>query len=106
MMIDQLTLADALRARDEGMRTAELRSDILWREAVKVAIERLAHGGSPFTADDVRAIVGTPPPGFSTNSMGALFHHAAEAGLIAPAGYQVARHVGARGRMVRTWVGA
>lgn len=67
-------------------------------------IERLAKGGLPFTADDVRIAIAEPPP--FTNTLSALFSNARRRGLISPMGSAVSRRTSARGRKLTIYVGA
>lgn len=76
MISGQLDIGAALR--DEGQQRAE-RSSGTWSEAASEAIVLLAERGQPFTANDVRDLVGDPPV---PNSMGTAITNAHRAGLI------------------------
>lgn len=92
----QLTLEDGRRARDVGQQIATYSTDVAWVLAADAAIERLAATGDPFTADEVRAMVG--PPVGSASAMGPRFTAAAAAGIIRKIGYRQSssptRHAG------------
>lgn len=100
----QLSIDDALAARDHGMETAEHATDIAWREACDRTIEQLADTGTAFTAEDVRRIVGAPVAA-SANAMGPRFMAASRRGVIEPAGWVTAGRTEAHGRPLRRWRG-
>ncbi len=106
MIGEQLDLVAAIKARDAGLAKADAGMDVLWREGIDRAIARLARQGCEFTADQVRAIAGDPPPGFSPNAMGARFSAAAKAGIIRSLGYTHSTRVIGHANVVRLWVGA
>lgn len=106
MILHQLDLEAALAAKEAGQAQADANADILWREGVDRAIRRLAASGRTFTADDVRAVAGDPPPGFSPNAMGSAFTRASKAGVIRMVGFTTSSRVIGHGNTVRSWVGA
>lgn len=100
----QMDLIEAIHQRDLGIGHAlDLKSQ--YRGLVESAIEYLAAVGTEFSSDDVRRIVGDPPPSVSTNVTGALFNAAAKAGIIRQAGTTISARVIGHGNLVRTWVG-
>ena len=105
---EQPDLLEALEAgrrrRDEGQQVATYATDVSWTLAADRAIADLAATGRPFTAEDLRAVVG--PPVGSHNSMGPVFMRAARAGLIVGIGYRQATRTEAAGRVLKVWRGA
>lgn len=101
----QLTLEDALRARDEGARAAENSLFTGWRLWAEHELDRLAESGERFTADDLRAVVGAPPDGEHVNGIGGLFLRASQRGRIESLGFRTSQRPEARGRPLRVWVG-
>lgn len=99
----QLTLEDALRARDAGMQAATYNADVAWRHACDTTIQRLATRGDEFTADDVRAICGVVA--HSPNAFGARFSAAAKAGIIRRVGYRKSLRPERAGGVVSVWIG-
>jgi hypothetical protein len=90
--------------RDEGARQAIDAADTRGRLAGEQAIHDLAATGRPFTAEDVRDLIGAPL-GCRPNVLGGLFLRAAKAGVIEAVGYQPARRAEARSRPLRVWRG-
>lgn len=74
-----------------------------WRETCDAAIRELARTRGPFSAIDVRAIVGDPPNHY--NAMGARFLAAARAGLIVRVGYVVSDRPTLHAHPIAQWVG-
>lgn len=102
----QLSLEDlpaARERRDRGHAVATHASDVAWTEAANKAIRDLAASGEPFTAEDLRSIVG--PPFGSHNAMGARFMAAAKAGIIRRVGSRQATRPEAAGRWLAVWRG-
>lgn len=95
----------AERRRRAGEAAALQAASRAWREEAEAEIERLAHLGQPFTAEDVRATVGDAM-GPSQCSFGALFSAASKAGIIRQHGWTTAKRPEANGRGLRTWIGA
>lgn len=100
----QMSLEDALRARDDGMRTAIYATDVQWTAAFDAAIARWAARGEPFTSDEPIAEVG--PPIGSPNAVGARMNAAARAGVIRKVGYRPSSRPSRQGGVVAVWVGA
>lgn len=104
---DQLSLDDlerARRRRDHGQEVATWSTDIAWKEAADRVIRELAAAGEPFTAEELRAIVG--PPFGSPNALGPRFMAAARAGIIARVGSRQSTRPEAAGRWLAVWRGA
>jgi hypothetical protein len=91
--------------RDEGVDQALNAADTRARLAGEDAIRRLAELGGPFTAEDVRELVGAPL-GARPNLLPALFRQAARRGEIVAVGYRPASRPEARQRVLRVWRGA
>jgi hypothetical protein len=68
-----------------------------WTQDAMQAIKQLILSGAPFTADSVRAMVGTPP---EPRLMGAVFSGARSQGICEPTGAMR----GDRGHLLRIWV--
>lgn len=100
---DQLTIDVARARRDAGMTVATYATDIAWTRAADRSIAELAATGEPFTAEELRAIVG--PPVGSHNAMGTVFLRAARAGIIIRVGSRQANRVEAAGRWLAMWRG-
>ena len=83
-MSRQLTLT-GVGLRDAGTSSVSAHTPDDWRSKCDRAISRLAAGRKPFTAEDVRALVGDPPN--HPNAMGARFLAAAKEDLIEKVGY-------------------
>lgn len=92
--------------RDEAAAAAENSLDTRWRLWAQAELDRLIASGEPFTADDLRAVVGDPPDGKHRNGIGGLFLRASKAGRIVMAGYQPSTRREARQRVLRVWRGA
>lgn len=101
---DQLTIEDALRARDRGLEVATWATDVQWREAFDAALARWAVRGVEFVSDDVLADVG--PPIGSANAVGARMCAAARAGVIRRVGYRQSSRPSRQGGVVAVWRGA
>jgi len=100
--VQQLELA--MRERDLGIELVlERRSD--YRNRVEAAIEFFAQDGQEFDSDMVRALVGDPPRGVSTNLVGALFIAASRRKLIRATGFTHSTRIVGHGNWVRSWVG-
>lgn len=63
-------------------------------------IKALAAQGRKFTAEDVRAVTGTPD---NDNDMGLAFSIARRVGVIKAHGYTIANRRPAHGRVLRVW---
>lgn len=79
----QLDIFEALARREAGQ-------DLVighcqntdYKERLTAAIKVLAAGGARWCSDDVRALAGDPPPGFSPNLVGAVLQRELRAGSI------------------------
>ena len=101
--VQQLDLA--LRERELGMELVlERRSE--YREKVEHAIAWLAEDGQEFDSDTVRTMVGDPPRGVSSNTVGALFNAASKAGLIRAVGFTRSVRIIGHGNRTFLWKGA
>ena len=80
-------------------------SDDSYRNKLWATIEALAAGGETFCADDARLMAGDPPAACSPNLVGALFNHAAKAGLIRTVGFTRSARVKGHGNVLRWWRG-
>lgn len=92
--------------KEQGAARAEAAQDAddngEWRAAVDAELERLAHTGVRFTAEDVLEVTGRPA---RANATGARFMAAARRGLIAQVGTTTATRGPAHGRLLRVWAG-
>ena len=91
--------------RSVGVRQALDGASLIGLVAGEEAIRKLARTGRPFTAEDVRALVGGPL-GCRPPVLGALFLAAAKRGEIEPCGFRQATRPEARRRVLRVWRGA
>jgi len=103
-MTDQLSLLDGTAQKEVGMARADDAADQAWREAFDRAIGVLAARGEPFTATDVRDIVGDPPS--HPNAAGARFNSAARHGVIEQIGYVKSTRPSLHSHPVCLWRGA
>jgi hypothetical protein len=77
-----------------------------WRVIAAAELEQLATAGSPFTADDLVAVVGLPDTGQNrNNAIGGLFGSAAKRGTIRRTGFRRTERVLGHARTVSVWVG-
>jgi hypothetical protein len=91
-------LVDALRR--EGARRALASEPREWADAAWAAIADMP-AGSELTSDDILDRVGVAP---SPGAMGAVFRHAADAGLIRKTGdYAVSKRLARRGGVHAIW---
>ena len=81
--MSQLELT-GMELRDAGVESVTEHAPGEWRSAADRVIVQLANAREPFTAEDVRRVVGDPPN--HPNAMGARFLEAARAGLIRQVG--------------------
>lgn len=79
-------------------------TDVAWHRACDATIANLAATGDPFTADDVRAVVG-PPVAASPQAFGARFHAAHSAEVIVPVGFTTSDRPERHGGILRVWQG-
>ncbi len=106
MVLDQMTLADALAEINQGMaQTAHATSPDWWSRASR-AVAQLAREGKPFQAYDIVTRFGVEEPDNGAKQWGALFASMRKAGLIEHASYTTSRRPTANGSACRQWVGA
>lgn len=84
-------------------RDTEDRSPAAYRSEAAAVIDVLAHSAKTFTAEDVRALAGSPP--HHHNAMGAIMSGAQQAGIIRVVGYTKARRPSSHVRILRVYVG-
>lgn len=87
--------------RDSGAKLARDHSES-WAERCWRTILMLADRRIPFTADDVRARIGSPPV---ANAMGALFLRASKIGVIQAQGMRQSPRRGRHAGSLKLWVG-
>lgn len=88
--------------RDAGLGRA-LMADPQWVAKADLAIRDLAETGMPFTAEDVRKIVGAPR---EPNTMGAVFAAAAQLRIVRRHGDAISKRPSRRGGRRGIWIGA
>lgn len=76
-----------------------------WHEAANEAMGQLVQAGKPFSADDLRAILGDVEPA-NPNSIGGLFMAWSKAGLIQRVGGGTSRGAKRHGGYRHEWIGA
>jgi len=103
--VEQLDIFAALRARQAGQDLVITHSDADYREKLSTAIRVLAAGGSQFCSDDIRAMAGEPPAGFSHNVIGALINRELRAGRIHTVTWTRSSRVVGHGNLVGLYVG-
>ena len=81
---------------------AETRPGRTWADRAEHAMNTLTDRGLPFTADDLRDLIGDHEP-HHPNAIGALFNAHRAAGHITPTGYHTSRHPKRNGGTQRTW---
>jgi uncharacterized protein (DUF2147 family) len=105
VIAEQMDLAAALEARDQGTDQALANAAGDWKERAYAAIEQLAATGEIFCADDVRLLVGDPDAGQHHNLIGAIFGAARAKNLIEFVGYVQSKRVIGHGNRIVAWVG-
>ncbi len=83
----QLDLLVAIRRRDSGMDQVLDNDRSEYRQALDLAIDRLAASGREFCSDDLRAIAGDPPPSTHFNVTGAVVAAAIRGGRLKVVGF-------------------
>lgn len=73
-----------------------------WKVVARQAIDELAARYHPFTAEDVRRMVGDPP---TEKVIGAIFNAAARAGVIKRVGFVQTRRPSSHATMTSQWIG-
>jgi hypothetical protein len=79
-------MSEGQALRDAGASQVSDNAPSWWKQACDTAIAQHAARRQPFTAEDIRIVVGDPPN--HPNAMGARFLAAAKGGLIERVGYQ------------------
>jgi hypothetical protein len=97
--VDLFTAADL---RDAGMALADSAEPSQWKLAADLAIEMLARGGDPFTAEDVRRLAGDPT---HPNAMGPRLQAAVRGQVIQEVGYTTGERPLSRARVLRVYRG-
>lgn len=103
--LEQQRAEEAARRRDHGRDAALHASHPYWRVYAEDALERLAHRGTPFTADDLHREAGGQLGEATNAAIGGLFAQAAKRGLITQCGYTTSTRPEAHGRVLRQWRG-
>ena len=102
-MTGQMSLEDALAARDAAIDQVEAHADAEWKRHALEAVARLARERRRFTTDDVWAVmgkVGTHEP----RAMGAVMRQAFRLGLVrGTEDYVKSKRVACHGRPLRVW---
>lgn len=101
--VEHFDRTEAATARDQGMARAEAAAGDAWKDRWRGAIGDLAERGEPFTADDVRALVGEPDD--HRNAAGALFRGMAAQGVIRHVGYRKSARTVLHSHPIAVWVG-
>lgn len=89
--------------RDRGIARVDAAEPDVWKRAADRAIEQLAATGEPFTAEDVRRMVGDPS---RPNAFGSRFLAAARSGLVHKVGYRPSSRPHRHTNPIAVWVGA
>lgn len=105
MIAQQLSLDDAMRARETGQERV-LADDSDYREWAEAAIRSFANNGEPFSADSVRDLIGDPPASVSPNLIGALFQAALKRSEIRWVSFTRSPRVMGHGNKLGLYVGA
>lgn len=101
-MTDQLTLEEGLALKEKGMALASLAEPEPYKQRARGAISYFASLGTPFTAEDVRELVGDPE---HPNSLGALFSAAVKVGQIRRWSDRPAVRAQRHASLLRVWIG-
>jgi len=89
--------------RDEGAQLVEDHTPDDWKDRANAEINRMASLGFPFTAENVREVVGSPIN--HQNAMGAVFLNARRKGIITRIGYIQGKRTSAHARMLAQYKG-
>jgi len=106
VIAQQLSLDDAIAARDVGVARVLHHSDEAYREALMRAIEKLAATRPTFISDDLRELCGDPPAGTHPNVAGAVVSAAVREGLIRCIGYAHSARAKGHSNLIRVWTAA
>lgn len=99
-----LMLSNEGRAlRDDGVSRVDANTPDDWKSAVQMQIAKLAATGQPFTAENVRRVVGDPPN--HPNAMGAQFISACRANVIEKVGYVNPARPTRHASVIALWIG-
>lgn len=97
-------LALGVEARDKGVARVTSNTPDWWKDAADGAITYFAQTHLPFTADDVRSLVGDPPN--HPSALSARFAAAAKSGLIVEVGSAKSTRAEGHARRLLVWRGA
>jgi hypothetical protein len=97
VVTDLVDLMTARTLRDDGLALVEASQSPEWTTAACRCIDELAASGEPFSADDVRAIVGTP---LHPRAFGMVFKWAVESDALERVGMVQSKRPEARGRWI------
>lgn len=84
---------------------AETRPGRTWADRAEEAMHTLERQGTPFTADDLRDLIGPDHQPHHVNAVGALFNQHHRAGLIRAVGGGNSRGQKRNGGYRREWIG-
>jgi hypothetical protein len=101
--VDQLSLEEGIALRDRGMALASLAEPEEWKQRARGCLSYLIGLGTPFTADDLRELIGDPE---HVNVVGALFSAAAKAGKIRCLGTRPSTRPERHANSQRIWIGS
>ena len=101
-MGEQLTFGGEF-FRNAGVDSVSANTPDEWKLACDLAIAKLAATHQPFTAEDVRAVVGGPPN--HPNAMGARFLAAAKTGTLEKLGYRNPARPSSHSSVIAVWRG-
>lgn len=102
-----MSLQDGRDLRDVGIAAVDaagVAAHKTWRPKAEAALDQLIRSGSPFTADDLRALVDEPPD--HPNQVGALIMGASRRGEIRKLGYRQSRVKSRQAGSLALWVAA
>ncbi|MGV0870065.1 hypothetical protein [Corynebacterium kalidii] len=84
---------------------AETRPGRTWADRAEEAMSTLERNGTPFTADDLRELIGPDHEPHHPNAVGALFNQHRRAGLIRQVGWHTSTATKRNGGSHRRWIG-
>lgn len=105
--MSQLSLFDAIQAREEAIEQVERNAEPEWKQACRDAIRELAIAKAEFTTDEVWEYLEAEQVELphEVRAMGALMLNAARQGLIVASDrYRNSARVACHARPVRVWV--
>ena len=102
-------VASGVELKEEGMRYAREAGDVQrWRAAFTASVEALARRGTPFTSEDVTALVGLPRDSQQNrnSAVGAMMNGLAKRGIIRKTGQRVkSAYPQSHAREILEWIG-